>query len=432
MAMVIVLEGMMQVNKILIVDTQKWQSLYKLYAKSFEYPCHTLNRSNCYILGDTYLKDLQALEFSLNNEHLFCFPTYCATSVFGKPAYTDIKLSEVYEAQSPCGQFVYFKYDPRDEFKVGLYSIAATNYKSVSIVYDFDGCSTTSRQFNPIPSIFDSCYEKTLTDPKSFKMYLEESTPVYIGLNSSKIRFSLFSEELEHLTEKQGTIHTSPSLNYKAFSYQNEKGAIGHLLLKAKAPESKASKTLFLYYDSESCNKNYSKLPRENKNCKAASGGPKKHEAILRIPTQSSEMHYIAVEQIYYDKTDENHITLEYQLQPAEVLVINTSKLYSFDQTYVTSFILKNNGSEEIVIKVMNTSPKGTCRIYADYEGCNKQKLNKLPDQDNYCLDSGVPKEGHICMLKFNTKEKKDTIYFSVRAMITTARMNLIVNGISK
>jgi hypothetical protein len=232
------------------------------------------------------------------------------------------------------------------------------------------------------------------------------------------------------LTEKYGTVYTNPSLHYKAFSYQAEEGIIGNIIFKATAPESKEYKTLYIYYDSESCNKNFTKLPRAVINCKVASGGPKKLEAILRIPIQSSEMHYIAVEEIYSYGSFESHIALEYQLQPAEVLNINSSKLYSFDQTYVTPFILKNNGFKEIVIKVMNTSPKGACRIYADYEGCNKQKLNKLPNQDNYCLDSGVPKEGHICMLKFNTKEKKDTIYFSVRVMTTTARMNLIVNGI--
>jgi hypothetical protein len=246
----------------------------------------------------------------------------------------------------------------------------------------------------------------------------------------NKISFSLVSEELEQLTEKQGAVHLHPLLHYKAFSYQAEEGVIGYITIKAKTADSKTTKELFIYYDSELCRQNYTKLPREKNFCRSVSGGLE-HEATIRIPSFINVMHYFAVELLYPNNTEESHITLEYELIPAEVLDINTTKLVKFDQAYVTPFILKNNGYEEIVIKVMNTSPEGVCRIYVDYEGCG-EILNKLPDQEKNCFDSRVPKDGHICMLRFNTKEKKDTIYFGVRTSKTTAHMKLIVNGISK
>jgi hypothetical protein len=246
---------------------------------------------------------------------------------------------------------------------------------------------------------------------------------------SENVKFSLIYEELEQLTEKQGTVYLHPLRHYKAFFYQAEEGAIGYIALKAKSTDSKTTKELFIYYDNELCNKNYTKLPRQGNSCKVGSGVL---EAAIYIPSFTNVIQYFAVDELVHPYgTEESHITLDYELVPAEIVDINTAKLVKFDQAYVTPFILKNNGFEIIVIKVMNTNPEGSCRIYADFEGCDKI-LNKLPTGEKYCYASTIPVKGDICVLSFNTKEKKDTIYFGVDASETTAHMKLIVNGISK
>jgi hypothetical protein len=319
---------------------------------------------------------LKALEFTLQNEHLFYNSVECATSVLGNPVYTNVKLFENHEIKSNGVDMTYvrFQTSPSD-FKIGLYSLLIFNKEQLfTTVYDYDNC-LMEREANPLPWERDSCWKSPAT--KNFEMYIEKNTPIYMGFLTSQktIKFSLVLDELEQMKDNQGSIQFRPVKKYKPFFYQSD-GAIGHLLVKAASNGSR----IIIYHDSEQCNGiHYSKLPRLEHNCEKTHS--MKGKAAIYVKVSIDIINYFGFEG-YGDS-----ISFQYELIPPEALQINSPKLVEFKSEITNAFILDNDGSNEIVIKVLNTNPLNECQIHVDYEGCRKSAVEKMPDNKNYCRE---------------------------------------------
>jgi hypothetical protein len=387
--------------------------LYKEYSKSFDMPCHTLSRSECYLLGETFFKNLKALEFQLNNDHLFYNSVSCAQNVFNYIRYVDIEVNKknAYSINKGEEKFIYLRYLP-NKFKAGLYWLSIIplgDTKEVTVVYDYYGCST-ERKATSIPYEDDNC-QMYKGDPKqitpNIKMFIEQTTPIYIGIKFiGSIELTLLSEEL-YPYRGTGIMGISPKSNYSVFDYQATTGSLGYIAALVSTYKEKSE--LAIYYDKKDCqSKSFTKLPRSTNNCRQSKG----IDAInYYIPNIKNEHHYIAI-QGYYDL----FIRLEFDFIASQVMQINTHKSFKLNKELVNPLIVEHAGSEEVIIKVLNTNPLNSCRIYVDYEGCGRE-LNKLPNKQSYCEVSKQAGDGDMCLI--NIKTSSDKIYFGVEVKLT-------------
>jgi hypothetical protein len=277
------------------------------------------------------------------------------------------------------------------------------------LVYDFDGCIKNKEAIRvPYEDVTCGIIKKESDKTMYSQLLYVEQSPVYFGLKfNSKVKLELQNSEVEQLKSNAGTLHIEkPLAGYKPFSYQNSQVSLGYLIVTAVLHNDQNE--VAIYYDNNLCRGDmFTKLPRVSENCDMSKNI---HTTSLSIPNYGNEIHYIAT-QLNHD----DEITFSYNLIPVETIQVNSAKLANFNESLFITYELHTNGSEEMTIKVLNTNPLNSCRIYVDYEGC-QTTLDKLPRKDSHCEASHEALEdGYMCLIKVKAGGK-DKVYFGVES----------------
>jgi hypothetical protein len=361
-----------------------------------------MSRADCYLMDKLVLQKVRALENYLINGHLFYDSVYCANDVLGVNQHWELTLGEVIEVENYYpNNFVYFTYTPSDSDN-GIYSILATAASGIAkttLIYDYDNCKTNTKA-NPKPQIETSCAlasEKSGINIKFDPIYNGRGKKLYIGLKfEGKINVWIEKEEVIMVKDKFKASFT------RAKTFHHTVNELGYLVVKATLDDGKSARVSLLY-DSEECRHSYTKVPYSNDYCESSL---KQCSNIMYIPNTKQQDHYVTV------LTEDNAFEYESDFEPANSIQLYKVELIKFITYRTNSFILQNDGFEEMTFKVLITKPFNTCRVFVDFEGCNSS-FNKLPNKDKHCLASHETKEGHMCAFTFDTK-KASTIYFGV------------------
>jgi hypothetical protein len=358
--------------------------------------CHTTSRANCYLMGEEAHRKIKALEHSLVNSHLYFNSVSCAKDVLGYFEYTELKLNDPVEIESKDGEnYSYLSYTPTPS-DVGIYSFKIiSDIKTITLAYDYDGCKP-DRKANHKPTEEDSCFF-VIGDASrlSFDLIFDEKgTSIFIGLKFiGKLKLEIIYAELAELIGSQGSLKIHSPERYQALHYESP-DELGYIIATATGEIEKNVVTI--YYDSSDCRSRYTKLPHSSDYCRISSNFG---STTLYIPNNGKQDHYMAIQ-----SNLEDHIVFTYDFEFTYLLDMNKVELFEFIDYHTNTFQLKNNNSKVISIKVLNTNPLNTCRIYVDFEGCG-HLLNKLPSKGNYCLISEKTEEGNICEIHINTRE---------------------------